>query len=110
MTASDLRLLFMEFLYLQSPPHNSDGQTQELLVIVHSLLSGPTSTFHWHVPLCCLSPGSRRLLALYLTLQADPKVLLLEDPCEGLDPATADEVRRRLIDVSYGKTGILVAQ
>ncbi|SNR79953.1 thiol reductant ABC exporter subunit CydC [Actinomadura mexicana] len=55
-----------------------------------------------------LSGGQRQRLLLARALLADPPVLVLDEPTEGLDTAAADAVTRELLEAPGGGTLLLV--
>ncbi|MGP3975605.1 thiol reductant ABC exporter subunit CydC [Streptomyces sp. 8N114] len=55
-----------------------------------------------------MSGGQRQRLLLARALLADPAVLLLDEPTEGLDPRTADDVLADLLAAGHGRTTLLV--
>ncbi|MDX1571064.1 MAG: ATP-binding cassette domain-containing protein, partial [Xanthomonadales bacterium] len=61
----------------------------------------------WHQSIETLSKGYRRRVGLAQALVHDPKVLILDEPTDGLDPNQKHEVRELIGDLSRDKTVVI---
>ncbi|CBL46436.1 ABC transporter, ATP-binding protein [gamma proteobacterium HdN1] len=60
-----------------------------------------------HQPIDTLSKGFRRRVGLAQAILHDPKVLILDEPTDGLDPNQKHEVRRLIQNLSHDKIVIV---
>jgi ATP-binding cassette subfamily B protein len=56
-----------------------------------------------------LSGGQRQRLAIARAIQADPRVLILDDATSAVDPTKEHEIREALTEVMAGRTTIVIA-
>jgi branched-chain amino acid transport system ATP-binding protein len=63
-----------------------------------------------HEPARVLSGGQRKLLELARVLMADPKVILLDEPAAGVNPALLAFIIARILDLNARGTSILLIE
>ncbi len=57
-----------------------------------------------------MSGGEQQMLAIARTLMAQPKLLLLDEPCEGIAPVLVEGIRDALLQLRAGGMAMLVAE
>ncbi len=116
-----------------APKHGVSISPQGRLILPHltvqeNLLLGaaPGRKGHWTLETVCalfpilkerrdkmgtaLSGGQQQMLAVGRALLANPRVLLLDEPSEGLSPILVDELARTFNKIRESGTGILVVE
>ena len=61
-------------------------------------------------PAAHMSGGEQQMLSIARTLMGNPKVLLLDEPSEGLAPVVVDQVSRAVLEMKAAGVGILLAE
>ena len=57
-----------------------------------------------------MSGGQQQMLAIGRTLMTDPKILLLDEPCEGIAPVLVASIRDALLELKRGGMALLVVE
>ena len=61
-------------------------------------------------PAAHMSGGEQQMLAIARTLMTQPKLLLLDEPCEGIAPVLVESIRDALLALKAGGMAMLVAE
>lgn len=61
-------------------------------------------------PAALMSGGEQQLLAIARTLMTSPRLLLLDEPCEGISPLLIESIRDALLALRAEGLGVLVAE
>ncbi len=61
-----------------------------------------------HAPVTALSGGNQQKVVVARWLRAAPKVLLLDEPSQGVDAVARDEIHALVRDAARAGTGVLV--
>jgi ABC-2 type transport system ATP-binding protein len=100
-TRPKARDLLAYFARLYGMTRGVDGRVEEMLKLV-----GLSERSDDRVS--AFSKGMRQRLAIARALVHDPEFLMLDEPTMGLDPATADRVRRFILDQRHCGRTILI--
>jgi branched-chain amino acid transport system ATP-binding protein len=57
-----------------------------------------------------MSGGEQQMLAIARTLMTDPKLLLLDEPCEGIAPVLVESIAQSLLELRKDGLSMLVAE
>jgi branched-chain amino acid transport system ATP-binding protein len=57
-----------------------------------------------------MSGGEQQMLAIARTLMTSPRLLLLDEPCEGIAPVLVQSLREALLQLRREGLGLLVAE
>ena len=63
-----------------------------------------------HRPASQMSGGEQQMLALARTLMTGPRLLLLDEPCEGIAPVLVAAMREALLQLAHEGVAMLVAE
>ncbi len=61
-------------------------------------------------PAAQMSGGEQQMLAIARTLMTSPRLLLLDEPCEGIAPVLVEAIRDALLALQHGGMTLLVAE
>ncbi|HET7365086.1 MAG TPA: ABC transporter ATP-binding protein [Burkholderiales bacterium] len=82
-----------ESLHLPGTRRHERAMRERALQVLAEIRLAP----HAASPAAALSYGQKKLLELGMALMSDPKVMLLDEPVAGVNPALIEDLRRELV-------------
>ena len=80
---------------------STEARVLALFPVLKTLLKRPASQ---------MSGGEQQMLAIARTLMTSPRLLLLDEPCEGIAPVLVESIRDALLALKAGGMPMLVAE
>ena len=80
---------------------SAEARVLDLFPVLKTMLTRPASQ---------MSGGEQQMLAIARTLMTSPRLLLLDEPCEGLAPVLVESIRDALLALKAGGMPMLVAE
>ena len=80
---------------------STEARVLDLFPVLKTMLKRPASQ---------MSGGEQQMLAIARTLMTSPRLLLLDEPCEGIAPVLVESIRDALLALKAGGMPMLVAE
>ena len=80
---------------------STEARVLDLFPVLKTMLKRPASQ---------MSGGEQQMLAIARTLMTHPRLLLLDEPCEGIAPVLVESIRDALLALKAGGMPMLVAE
>ena len=80
---------------------SAEARVLDLFPVLKTMLKRPASQ---------MSGGEQQMLAIARTLMTSPRLLLLDEPCEGIAPVLVESIRDALLALKAGGMPMLVAE